>query len=94
MILQSYMSDVAIPDGHLYPINIDVDLMVAANGPDDIFCRGQPLELDAEILELLPLGTVAAQRVHAPAGIDGKESGARFQPHSLPITVHSLRFTI
>jgi hypothetical protein len=85
------MSDVAIPDGHLYPINIDVDLMVAANGPDDIFCRGQPLELNTEVLELLPLGTVAAKRVHAPAGIDGKERGARFQPHSLPITVHSLR---
>jgi hypothetical protein len=32
--------------------------------------------------------------VDAPAGIDGKESGARFQPHSLPITVHSLRLTI
>ncbi len=54
------MSDVAIPDGHLYPINIDVDLMVAANGPDDIFGRGQPLELNAEVFELLPLGIVAA----------------------------------
>ncbi len=84
----------AIPDGHLYPINIDVDLMVAANGPDDIFCRGQPLELKAEILELLPLGTVAAKRVDATAGIDGKERGARFQPHSLPIAVHSLRFNL
>jgi hypothetical protein len=61
------------PDGHLDPKEPDVELVVAAQRPDRVLGRRDPLELDAQELEFAPLEGVRLQREQPPGGVCGEQ---------------------
>ena len=61
-------------DGVLAAVDEDVDLLVAADGPQAVLGGGQPLELHAQVGERQPAGGAARQPVHPPQHVHTKQA--------------------
>ena len=88
MLQTHYLFD---SDGNLKSEDVEVDLVISANGPEDVAHDGHPLEVQSQVGQLNPSRTVLAQ-VEDPAGgvnaeqnLAGHEHGRRIKSVRSPL---------